>query len=510
MKPEPAPSGAGSAAASSDEPAAEPEAAALDPARRIFVNRTLRFDQIRQVGFDMDYTLLPYSKLNIEELSFRLTIDKLVAQKGYPEQLRELPYDPSFVVRGLVVDKKLGNIFKMDGYNHVGRVFHGRRQLDKELRRTLYRKTKVRLSSPRYHWIDTLFALPEAVLYADIIDLYELKLGRQRINYRVLFEDIRAAIDECHRDGTLKTILKKDFGKYVEVDPDMPSALHKLRSSGKKVFLLTNSFWDYTNAAMSFLLDQRLPEYPTWQNYFDYIIVGASKPAFFTEDRPFLEVDKRSGEVSKVPAERFERQHVYQGGCITKMEQLVSDQGEHILYVGDHIYGDIISSKKDTLWRTALVLEELEDELRMSRRIHQAQADLVEIDERRADLEHEITQLRLQVSAIEHALDGRPDTDDSEGADLLKVRKQLRLTLDGNRRTLRRVIATRDKLEDDVEHAFNPHWGSVFKEGAENSCFGRQVEDYACVYTGRASNFRFYSPHQYWRAPRHWMAHEKA
>ncbi len=488
----------------------DPDSTALDPSRKIFVNRTLRFDQIRQIGFDMDYTLLPYSKRHIEELSFKLTVEKLITQKGYPEQLRDTPYDPSFVVRGLVVDKKLGNIFKMDAYRHVGRVFHGRRPLSKEQRRKLYRQTKIRLSSPRYHWIDTLFALPEAVLYADVIDLFELQLGRRRIDYRVLFEDIRAAIDECHRDDSLKTILKSDFDKYVQIDPDTPLALHKLRSSGKKVFLLTNSYWDYTSAAMSYLLDGRLAEYPNWQNYFDVICVGASKPGFFTEDRPFFEIDKKTGEVSRTPAEKFERQHVYQGGCITKMEELLGDRGEDILYVGDHIYGDIIRSKKDTLWRTALVLEELEDEIENRRRVHESAVELDEIEERRADLEHEIRQLKLRISAVEHALDERPDRDDISAAELLGARKRMRLSHDAARRALRGVITTRDELEARLDGSFNPHWGSAFKEGAENSRFGQQVESYACIYTSRASNFRFYSPHQYFRSPRHWMPHEKA
>ena len=71
----------------------------------------------------------------------------------------------------------------------------------------LYRNVKIRLSAPKYHWIDTLFALPEAVLYADIIDLMELKLGVTRVPYWKLFDDIRASIDECHRDGSLKTIV---------------------------------------------------------------------------------------------------------------------------------------------------------------------------------------------------------------------------------------------------------------------------------------------------------------
>lgn len=34
-----------------------------------------------------------------------------------------------------------------------------------------------------------------------------------------------------------------------------------------------------------------------------------------------------------------------------------------MLYVGDHIYGDVIKSKKDTGWRTMLVVPELELEL---------------------------------------------------------------------------------------------------------------------------------------------------
>ena len=38
---------------------------------------------------------------------------------------------------------------------------------------------------------------------------------------------------------------------------------------------------------------------------------------------------------------------------------------------------------------------------------------------------------------------------------------------------------------------------------------GEQVEAYACVYTSRVSNFRFYSPMQYFRGPRDRMPHER-
>lgn len=495
-------------AAAVDVVAATVQGSTLEQERRIFVNRNLRFDQVRQIGFDMDYTIAPYQKRQIEELSFRLTAEKLVHKLGYPKEILEIPYDPSFVVRGLVVDKKRGNIFKMNAHNHVGRVYHGRRALTKDERRELYRNVKIRLSAPKYHWIDTLFALPEAVLYADIIDLFELKLG-MKVSYWKLFDDIRAMIDECHRDGSLKTIVKADIARYIVADPLLPQTLHKLRSAGKKLFVLTNSLWDYTEAVMSFILNGKLAEYPNWRKFFDLIIVGAAKPLFFTGDSPFARVELSTGQVSVDPVTRFEKHGVYQGGSIERFESLLGERGDSILYVGDHIYGDIIRSKKDSLWRTALILEDLEEEIVLARSLHRTQSDLVALEEHRGRLDHEITTLKLKIYALEQAIDDRPDRSPEEVDELSRGRRSLRVMLDRKRRDLRAVIERRDELALEIERSYNPYWGSVFKEGADNSRFGEQVEDYACIYTSRVSNFLAYSPHQYFRAPRHWMSHEK-
>jgi pimeloyl-ACP methyl ester carboxylesterase len=106
------------------------------------------------------------------------------------------------------------------------------------------------------------------------------------VDYTKLFDDIRSSIDTVHRDGSLKAEVKKDLGHYVVKDPELGPALHKLRSGGKKLFLLTNSLWDYTDAVMRFVLDGVLPEYPSWRNYFDVVVTGAAKPTFFTERRP--------------------------------------------------------------------------------------------------------------------------------------------------------------------------------------------------------------------------------
>lgn len=484
------------------------EASALDPSRRIFVNRNLRFEHIRQIGFDMDYTLAPYVKRNLEALSFKLTAQRLVEELGYPEELLGLKYDKSFVMRGLVVDKRYGNIFKMDGHGHVGRVYHGRTELSKEERRRLYRNAKVRLSAPRYHWVDTLFALPEAALYASTIDLYR-EMGVNKLAFWKLFDDIRTSIDICHRDGSLKKIIKQDLATYIEVDPELPQTLHKLRSANKRLFVLTNSEWDYTEAVMSFMLDNKLPEYPRWRNYFDTIIVNAQKPRFFREHRLFDRLDPVTGSVISTGVGKLEHRGVYQGGSIRELDRLLSPGGDRVLYVGDHIYGDIIRSKRDSLWRTMLILEELEGELRLAEQMRRTQSELEALEEHRALLDHDLVALKLNLHAIEHgpeagdeSIPGHPDRG--------RVRQQLRQLMDRKRRNLRAVIERRDALSEEVDRAYNPYWGSVFKEGSDVSRFGEQVEDYACLYSSRVSNLLSYSPAQYFRAPRHWMAHEKA
>src|SRR6266568_5039387 len=229
-------------------------------AREIFVNRNLRMDRVEAVGFDMDYTLAMYHLVRLETLAFRMTLELMVRDRGYPAELRALGYDPEFVIRGVVVDKLHGNIFKMDRHNHVGRCYHGRRPLPEEELRRLYRDEKIHLSSPRFAWIDTLFALPEACLFAEVIERLEADGGR--LDYSKLFQDIRESIDTVHRDGSLKVEVKKDLAHYVVRDPELGPALHKLRSGGKKLFLLTNSLADYTDEVMRFVLDRRLEREP--------------------------------------------------------------------------------------------------------------------------------------------------------------------------------------------------------------------------------------------------------
>jgi HAD superfamily 5'-nucleotidase-like hydrolase len=474
---------------------------------RVFCNRNLRMDSIEMIGFDMDYTLALYHQDKLEQLSIQLTLTKLIEKHGYPEEIRNLVYDPKWAIRGLMVDRQFGNVFKMDRHAYVGRCYHGFKELDQEQRRASYRNEKINLSSDRFEWIDTLFGLPEAVMYTAMVDWADKQTGT--VDYDKLFGDIRTAIDEAHRDDTLKSVIKADLPSYIIKDPLLGETLHKFRSSGKKLFLLTNSLYDYTTVVMSYLLDGERKAYPSWRNYFDIVIVGGAKPAFFNELRPFVMIDPASGAPVQTNGEikHLSRDKVYQGGNVVAFEQMTGIKGEHLLYIGDHIYGDILRLRKQHMWRTAMVLQELEREMAVSDRLEGQIEDLDLLDRRHRNLESEIDYQSLRLKKIQRLLDD-PTTSAPLKARLEEERKIARASVDTLRDRANLMDSEVDSLEKRIDRTFNPYWGSCLREGNENSRFGEQVNDYADLYTSRVSNFGPYSPLRYFRAPRRPMPHE--
>lgn len=61
----------------------------------------------------MDYTLALYNDYTFDRLTYKLMVEGLL-KKGYPGQIGELPYDDSFVVRGLLIDLVKGNLVQLD------------------------------------------------------------------------------------------------------------------------------------------------------------------------------------------------------------------------------------------------------------------------------------------------------------------------------------------------------------------------------------------------------------
>ena len=483
----------------------------VDRPRQVYCNRDINLSEIGIVGFDMDYTLALYDQDAIERLTVEKTLERLVGERGYPEEILELDIPTDFAIRGLVLDTERGNIFKLDSHRHVGKVYHGFQQLSGDDLHE-YRINSMRMTTPRYALIDTLFALPEAALYAALVDYCETVEPDKDHDWKRLYRDIRYCVDLAHRDNSIKDEIIADTDHYLERNVDLALTLHKFRSAGKKLFVLTNSYATFTDHILSYLLDDLLPEYPNWKNYFDIIITGASKPEFFTERHPFKIVDTDET-VHGEEFSDFDGNTIYQGGNLVDFERISGFRGNRVLFVGDHIYGDIVRSKKSSAWRTVMIVQEMERELQQSAQLREenSRLELLELEIQRVN--EEIAFDRELLSTVNGLIDDEErdadDLSDVDADELLNVRNEIEDNCTRLRRRRRDLLDEILRLESQFESQFNPYWGLLFKQGNKNSIFGEQVDVYACLYTSRVENFVHYSPMHYFRAPRQPMPHER-
>ncbi len=473
----------------------------IAPENRIYVNRNLRMGSLRAIGFDLDHTLAHYRGPAVEELAYRLTRERLVERYGYPAELLEVAYDRKFVIRGLVIDKRRGNILKMDYHNYVARGYHGFRQLRAEERKSAYRSGRVRMSSDAYVSVDTLFHLPEVYLYVVLVDLLEKRnKGRRLRTYGKLYQDVRQAIDSVHGDGSLKREILGNLDKYIRKDPRLVLTLNEFRRAGTRLFLLTNSEYYYSGALLNYLLAGGNGGEPDWRRMFDIIVVDAGKPAFFTDpERPW-----KPGE----PGDAESPTPIFHAGNARLLEDELGFRGDQILYFGDHTYGDILRSKKSLGWRTAMVVEELKEEMEVSRRIHPQLEELNHWKALRGVLESDVSSLEMEVRKLERKLESPDGLDE---AAVQKVTRRLdgaRVRLEDRNAELKDVKRVTADLGEMVNKSYNAFWGPLFREGQETSRFGHQVKDFACVYMTRVSNFLYYDLNHYFRSAEERMAHE--
>ena len=450
------------------------------------------------MGFDMDYTLAIYRQAEIDRLSIEKTAAKMV-ERGRPEALLSIPYRTDFPIRGLHVDKKTGNVLKMDRYRYVKRAYHGHRELTRDERRHLYHGRVVKAGTKRFHWVDTLYALPEVAVYCGAVE--HLEAVGASFDYGELFDEVRACIDLAHADGSITDVIASAPERFIERDLELGPTLHKLRSSGKRLFLLTNSRPAYTERLMTYLLGDSVGGYGSWRKFFDVIVTAAKKPRFFMEGGHSL----MPGEPGlAVPTDRLEEGRIYEGGCLTELERLLGvTNGDEVLYVGDHIYGDVLRAKKESAWRTMMIVQEMRAELEVHDRVEQELARIDELNELREALHDELRFRHAQIKGIDRVLDGHNGT-----AQLSAARTTHKRAVEKLRARLALVEQEHDALEDAIDKQFHPYWGSLFKTGPEVSSFGDQVEQYACLYAERVSCLGLYSPTHYFRGPRDRMPHE--
>ena len=473
------------------ESAATPDALR---ARGIFANRTLNLRSIRAVGYDMDYTLVHYRVEPWERRAYEHTRQRLVA-RGWP--VGHLQFVPDLAVRGLIIDTELGNVVKANRFGYVKRAHHGTSLVPYDEQRKVYARVIVDLSKPRWEFLNTLFSLSEACLFMQLVELLDRRELPEVLGYADLYRAVRESVDASHMEGRLKEEIAADPEAFVVLDPEVPLALLDQKYAGKKLMLITNSEWPYTASMMKYAFDRFLPEGTTWRQLFDLVIVGASKPGFFQGKRDVFQVATEDG-LLRPWVGKLREGSCYHGGHAALVEASLGLSGDDILYVGDHIFGDVSVSKSFLRWRTALILREIEDEIVAEENARKTEVELANLMIEKGALEQRFCQVRLfsQRQRGGYA-PGSKRSRREQAAEVAELRARL-TELDARIRPLVQQVTV----------ASNPNWGLMMRAGNDKSHLAKQVERWADVYTSRVSNFMLATPFAFLRAPRGSLPHD--
>jgi 5'-nucleotidase len=468
----------------------------VPPQRRVWCNRTLNLRAIRAVGYDMDYTLVHYRTEAWERAAFESALKPLVL-RAWP--VEGLSFDPASVIQGLAFDLELGNLVKATRFGYVIRAQHGTSQLSFEAQREIYSSTFVDLSEPRWEFMNTLFSLSEASLFAQLVDRLDAGELPESMGYHDLHRILHTALDEAHNLGELKSQITADPDRFVELDPEVPLTLLDQKQAGKRLLLVTNSDWSYTCSMMSYAVDRFLPSGMNWRDLFDLVIVDARKPAFFSgRHAVYRLVDEQRGYLQPHRG-ALELGEAYVGGDALLVESSLGLSGSQILYVGDHLFGDVHASKDMLRWRTGLVLREIETEIRALEDARRAEADLRILMSQKLDLDNRIAHLRLARQRIQHDYGPQPQNSGLDALEAaIKSAADESLALDAKITPLAKAFGALG----------NSSWGPLMRAGSDKSLFARQVERYADIYTSRVSNFLAATPFAYLRAARGSLPHD--
>ncbi|KAJ4821927.1 hypothetical protein Tsubulata_050464 [Turnera subulata] len=460
--------------------------------RGIFCSRTLNLRSITAIGYDMDYTLIHYNVEAWEGRAYDYCLDNLRSM-GFP--VDGLAFDPNLVIRGLVIDKEKGNLVKADRFGYVKRAMHGTTMLSTRAVSEMYGRELVDLrKESRWEFLNTLFSVSEAVAYM-----------------QNALQAVGKALFRAHVEGQLKSEIMSKPELFVEPDPELPLALLDQKEAGKRLLLITNSDYHYTDKMMKHSFNRFLPNDMGWRDLFDMVIVSARKPEFFQMSHPLYEVV--TGEGLMRPCFKACTGGLYSGGSAQMVENSLNIHGDEILYVGDHIYTDVSVSKVHLRWRTALICRELEEEVTTCFFIHSLynaligsrrhRASLIELINQKEVVGDLFNQLRL---ALQRRTKGRPaQTLAATSMDDLELTESMQKLLIVMQRLDEKIAPM---LEEDGE-LFNKRWGFLSRAGLwDKSHLMRQVEKYADIYTSRVSNFLHYTPFMYFRSQEQTLAHD--
>ncbi|XP_046641987.1 5'-nucleotidase domain-containing protein 3-like [Daphnia pulicaria] len=443
----------------------------------IFATNELDLKNVSVYGFDYDYTLACY-KESVDHLIYNLGRETLVRKLKYPSEILKLNYQPGFAVRGLHFDIGKGLLLKVDSFHQIqlGCVYRGLTPLSDEEVLNLYGQHYIpadylesyvhngsQQGSSKMAQLADLFSVPEMSLLCNATEYFV----NNHIDYHpdILFRDVKNAVQSIH--PVMHQIVQNKPEDYLEKDPQLEVFFNRLINAGKKLFLVTNSPFNFVNKGMQYLIGKH------WRDIFDVVIVQARKPKFFTDkNRPFRIYDLNHQNHVWDKVRKLEKGQVYTEGTVSQLQDMTGWKGGSVLYFGDHPYTDLADASLMHGWRTGAIIKELTSEIQTLNT---------------SQFKWHVNWLQVLQQLIEQF-------QESEG--------------EHSRKLIKEWIAERDQLRKDTKHVFNEQFGSLFRTYHNPTYFSRRLFRFADVYTSNVTNFLRFSPKHTFYARRGALPHE--
>ena len=183
----------------------------------------------------------------------------------------------------------------------------------------------------------------------------------------------------------------------------------------------------------------------------------------------------------------------FQGGNAKALHTLLQvSSGDRLLYVGDHVYADVLRSKRTLGWRTCLIVPELTNEILAHKKSRKIRNTILELRREQFSLQNQLVRRSVFIhrSLIHSFVCVSKILYDlthwllrflqDEFDDFCRLpRKESTLLVEERRADLQtRLQELRVRIKQELAEinlVYHPQWGPLFKAGLQESRFAKQV-----------------------------------
>lgn len=336
------------------------------------------------IGFDLDNTIARYKVGAMVELEYKALSDYLINEKNYSLKHlnRPIQQNVDFMIKGLILDVRNGNIIRINPDGYVIQGAHGTSMLSNTALVEYYGEnrhwemTDMFAQDPLSTWngppADNMrscmdyFDMPASLIFARTVDSLDEEHNGRLPSYNI-WPDILDALNHvffrehfaANMGGYFPDIKLNPEQYLYKCSDNVKRWIAALQARNKVLFVITGSNTDFAAHTASHVLG------PEWQSMFDITICFAKKPGFFTQSRPFLGLNGFE-ETGPVPSNNIRRGGIYSMGNWKELYHLLKGwsrkENPKVVYIGDNLVQDVYTPSVHTQCDAVAISEELQAE----------------------------------------------------------------------------------------------------------------------------------------------------